>query len=83
MILASKANTSPSPVNTSGLISTIEQSFSINTLYKEIKNLAALLIDSFGILILKAIRRAWNGAKPTTGSIVSLKIFSGDLAATS
>ena len=58
LILASKAKTSPSPVVTNGLISTIEQSFSINTLYKEIKNFAALLIDSFGILILKAIRRA-------------------------
>ena len=55
LTLASNAKTSPSPVVTSGLISTIEQSFSTKTLYKEIKNFAALLIDSLGILILKAI----------------------------
>ena len=80
---ASKAKTSPSPVVTSGLISTIEQSFSTKTLYKESKNFAALFTDSFGILILNAIRRAWKGDNPITGSIVSLKIFSGVLAATS
>src|SRR5438132_7094442 len=46
-------------------------------------NLAACEISSLGKPRANANLRAWNGRKPTAGSIVSLKICSGVLAATS
>src|SRR5699024_11547032 len=53
---ASSAITSPSPVVTSGLISTIEQSLVTNTSYSCKNNFAALFTSSVGILMLNARR---------------------------
>src|SRR5699024_8748085 len=55
----------------------------MNVLYRFISNFATFPTTSLGKFRLNAILLAWNPVSPTAGSITSLKIFSGDSAATS
>jgi len=50
---------------------------------KQMLEYGTKIVAGVSILILKAILLAWKGINPVTGSITSLKIFSGVLAATS